>query len=461
MKTNTGLIAGLVVSVLLSAVFAVLWFGAQEDNKLLTRKVNYLTQQLQGNLSLLQKTSQQLAETQKQLLDTQKQLQDTQNQLRDAQARLAETQRRLQDAQNQLEQTQKQLRDAQAQLSQARSQLALLETQKNQLINQLTRLNATYQQLKKKVYAGYDLVQQAKALLNKITLNAPQVNDVWTFTQTYTYYRSLRSGYYRYGELSLYSYQTIEVSTSAPLYIAFFTPNQYETWRRGYGGTPLASGRGHVKFTPPNNGTYVLVIDNDLGRDVEFQVTYRYFETWRYYDIVPSKPVTPYVMGTPGTPSRDFFRLFAIYNYWLENRQQLADAVMRQLRATAFSPQQQLRLDTQTLYALSLAALLKNAGFDVSFTAIGTSWDDPFSANSIMPVVRFNSLRDPNATFYDMFDKIKQVWMNVMSLSRSSYVGYNFYVVINTYNVVEAVDRQLSTTTPFNVIYVDGVTKLP
>ena len=53
MKTNTGLIAGLVVSVLPSAVFAVLWFGAQEDNKLLTRQVIYLTQQLQGNLSLL------------------------------------------------------------------------------------------------------------------------------------------------------------------------------------------------------------------------------------------------------------------------------------------------------------------------------------------------------------------------------------------------------------------------
>lgn len=465
MKTNTGLIAGLVVSVLLAAVFAVLWFSAQEDNKLLTRQVIYLTQQLQGNLSLLQKTSQQLAETQKQLQDTQKQLQDTQNQLRDTQTRLAETQRQLQDAQNQLEQTQKQLRDAQAQLSQAKAQLALLETQKNQLINQLTQLNATYQQLRKKVYAGYDLVQQAKALLNKITLNAPQVNDVWTFTQTYTYYRSLRSGYYRYGELSLYSFQTIEVSTSAPLYIAFFTPDQYEAWRRGSGGTPLASGRGYVKFTPPNNGTYVLVIDNDLGRDVEFQVTYRYFETWHYYDGFPLNPVRPYVVGTPGTPSRDFFRLFAIYNYWLENRRQLADEVMRQLRATvsvtAFSLQQQLQLDTETLYALSLAALLKNAGFDVSFTAIGTSWSDPFSANSIMPVVRFNSLRNPNATFNDMYDKIKKGWMDVMWLSRSSYGGYDFYVIIDTYNVVEAVDRQLDTTTYFNVIYVDGLTKLP
>jgi hypothetical protein len=120
-----------------------------------------------------------------------------------------------------------------------------------------------------------------------------------------------------------------------------------------------------------------------------------------------------------------------------------------------------LQLDTQTLYALSLAALLKNAGFDVSFTAIGTSWDDPFSADSIMPMVRFSSLTDPNAAFYDMFNKIKQVWIQVMRLSRSSDVGYYFYVVIDTYNVVRVVDRRLSTTTPFNVIYVDGVTKLP
>ena len=455
MKVVTGLLSGFVISVLLAAVFAVLWYGAYEDNKLLTRQVNYLTQQLQGNLSLLQKTSQQLAETQKQL-------QDTQNQLRDAQTRLAETQRQLQDAQNQLEQTQKQLRDAQAQLSQARSQLALLEAQKNQLINQLTQLNATYQQLRNKVYAGHDLVQQAKALLNKITLNAPQVNDVWTFTQTYTYtYNPLPSGYFYHPDLSLYSYQTIEVSTSASLYLAFFTPDQYEAWRRGSGGTPLTSGRGYVKFTPPRDGTYVLVIYNDLGRDVEFQVTYRYFETWRYYDSVPLNPVTPYVVGTPGTPSRDFFRLFAIYNYWLENRRQLADAVMRQLRATAFSPQQQLQLDTQTLYALSLAALLKNAGFDVSFTAIGTSLSDPFDASSIIPVVRFNSLRNPNATLNDMFNKIERGWMHVMWLPRSSYVGYDFYVVIDTYNVVEAVDRRLDTTTPFNVIYVDGLTKLP
>jgi len=453
MKASTGLIVGLVVGLLLAAVFAVLWYGAQEDNKLLTRKVNYLTQQLKGNLSLLQKTSQQLAETQKQLQDTQTQLQDTQNQLRETQALLAETLKKL--------------RDVEVQLSQAKAQLALLETQKNQLINQLTQLNATYQQLKKKVYAGCDLVRRA----SKISLKAPQVNDVWTFTWTNTYtYNFVPYGYIYRFDLSLYRYQTVEVSTSEPLYIAFFTPDQYEAWRRGSGGTPLASGHGYVKFKPPYNGTYVLVIYNDLHDLNKLQIKYRHFETWHYYDhVAPWTPVVPYIVGPVGTPSRDFFRLFAIYNYWFENRQQLADEVMRLLRATAPS-QQQLRLDTQTLYALSLAALLRNAGFDVSFAAIGTSWDDPFSADSIVPVVRFGSsglviMINPNATFYDMFKKIKMGWMNVMTFSRPPPPGvpdgYEFYVVIDTYNVVNMVDRRLDSTTPFNVICIPGLTKLP
>jgi len=313
------------------------------------------------------------------------------------------------------------------------------------------------------VYAGYDLVQQAKALLNKITLTAPQVNDTWTFVQTYTYMEDpLPSGYFYHLDFSLYSYQTIEVSTSESLYIAFFTPDQFEAWEEESGGTPLASGRGHVKFTPPDDGTYVLVIYNDLGRDVdEFQVTRRKSETWRYYDNEPPQPVTPYVVGTPGTPSRDFFRLCAIYNYWLENRHQLADEVMRQLNSQAFSPQQQLQLDTEKLYALSLAALLTDAGFDVSFAAIGTRWDDPFNADSIVPVVLFHSLEDPSATFDDMFKKIDMGWMHYMSALWSSDVGYDFYVHIDTYNVVRIVDRQLNKITLFNMIYVDGLTKLP
>jgi hypothetical protein len=51
-------------------------------------------------------------------------------------------------------------------------------------------------------------------------------------------------------------------------------------------------------------------------------------------------------------------------------------------------------------------------------------------------------------------------WKNFVRKSQSSDVGYYFYVVIDTYNVDRVVDRRLDTM-PFNVIYVDGVTKLP
>jgi len=438
-------IIGLGVGFLLAAVFAVLWYGAYVENGLLRKQVEDLNKQLEVKSAELQRTTQQLVNIQSQLIDAQTQLSQTRRQL-------AELER--------------QLIDAQTQLSQTRRQLAELERRRAELLAQLEQLNATYQRLRSKVYAGRDLVQQAKALLGRITLKAPRVDDTWTFIRTYNYaYRPLRSGYFYPLELSLYSYQTVEVQTSELLYIAFFTPDQYERWHRGYDGTPLTQGRGYVKFTPPRNETYVLVIYNDLGRDVgEFQVTIRYLETWRYYDVAPLRPTGPYVVGSLGTPSRDFFRLFAIYNYWLENRHKLAEEVRRQLGdvrgdVRAFSPQ--LQLDTQILYALSLAALLKDAGFDVSFSAIGVSLKDPFEPSSIIPQVRFYSTINPNATFNRMFQQIPKGWMSVTWTSREAPVGYEFYVIINTYNVVEVVDRWLDTITPFNIIYSDGVTLLP
>ncbi len=462
---NRALISGLVVAVLLAGLFAVLWYGAYVENGFLRKQVEDLNKQLEEKSSTLQKTTQQLAETQRQLIDTQQKLQETQRQLQEAQKQLQDLSSQLSDTKRQLEHAQAQLRDAQTQLQQTKAQLAELESQRTRLTNQLAQLNATYQRLRTKIYAGYDLVQQAKMLLNRIALKAPQVGDTWTFTRTYTYtYGPLPSGYFYHIDYSLYSYQTVEVLTSESLYIAFFTPDQYERWYQGYGATPLASGRGYVKFTPPRNGTYIRVIYNDLGRDVgEFQVTVRYSETWHYYDVVPLRPAVPYVVGSLGTPSRDFFRLFAVYNYWLENRQKLAEEVRRQLAAsrTAFSLQPQLQLDTETLYALSLAALLKDAGFSVSFTAIGIGVTDPFEPTSVIVQVRFSSLLNPNATFSAMFNQIPRGWMHVIWYHQSLLTGYDFYVIIDTYNVVKAVDRRLETTTPFNIIYVDGVTRLP
>jgi hypothetical protein len=60
-----------------------------------------------------------------------------------------------------------------------------------------------------------------------------------------------------------------------------------------------------------------------------------------------------------------------------------------------------------------------------------------------------------------MFEQVPMGWMRVMWRHESLHTGYDFYVVIDTYNVIQAVDRRLDTTTTFNVIYVDGVTRLP
>ena len=45
-------------------------------------------------------------------------------------------------------------------------------------------------------------------------------------------------------------------------------------------------------------------------------------------------------------------------------------------------------------------------------------------------------------------------------LFNSCCYSYDISVLIDTYNVVRVVDRGLEITTAFNVIYIDGVTKL-
>jgi len=454
----------------LAAVFAALWYGACVENKMLKAQAEYLGRELEAKVAELASAREQLIKTSEQLIDTQQRLLSAQRELQETQMQLQNLNATLADVKRQLEQTRAALRETTAELERARSQIAELERQRARLLDQLSQLNATYLRLRERIYGGYELVQRAKALLGKISLRAPQVGDTWTFVRTYNLtQRPLRSGYYRYLSLELYSYETVEVWTSEPLLIMFFTPDEYERWREGYSARPLVEGRGYVRFTPPRNGTYVRVIYNDLGRDVgEFQAVMRYSETWHYYDVAPLWPAVPYVVGALGTPSREFFRIFAVYNYWLENRHALAEEVMRQLEqrgaaAVAFSPQP--RLDIQTLYALSLAALLRSAGFNVSFTAIGTSWKDPLEPSSIIVAVRFFSHTNPNATFSRMFEQIPAGWMQVMWTWQPWYVTGlklgDFYVLINTYNIVEVVDRGLKTTTPFNVIYVDGITALP
>lgn len=455
----------LIVMAILAGVFAVMWYGANVENRYLNKELNDARSKIDELTKQLQIKTEELQQKMSQLLDLQNKLQATTQQLNEAQQKLEQTQRQLAEKTTQLQEVQRRLAEVNAQLQNTIAKVNELQRQRDSLISQISNLNATLQTLRSKVHAGRDIVEALRKTLNTIALKAPQVGDSWTFTHTYKLTGlTLRNQYYHKIELELSAYQTVEIQTSDSLWIAFFTPTEYEKWAQGYSATPLAQGRGYVRFTPPRNGTYILVRYNDLGRDVSYDITYRYSSTWRYYDAFPVSPQRPYVVGDVGVPSREIFRMYAIYNYWLENRAALASEVQRQLasRGTlAFSPTYtDIKLSTDILYALSLAALLKDAGFDVSFTAIGTDWEDPLKPSSAIVQVRFTSIRPANNTLYNFHEILPTGWMHIAWYQRESRFNYELIVLIDTYNVIRIIDLGRDTTIPYNVIFVDGITKL-
>jgi hypothetical protein len=154
--------------------------------------------------------------------------------------------------------------------------------------------------------------------------------------------------------------------------------------------------------------------------------------------------------------------MYAIYNYWLENREALAAEVEKQLGAagnTAFQPAVQ-SLDKPTLYALSLAALLKDAGFDVSFAAVGNSWENPLAPSSAIVRVKFISDLGANSTVHSYSKALPIGTILVRTQVVKRPTSYETYVLIDTYNIVNIVDKGLSTTEPYNVIFIDGLTTL-
>jgi len=366
-----------------------------------------------------------------------------------------------------LSETKEELQRAQKQLREYLDQIKQLREQREQLINELRELNTTAQRLKSKVYAGKNLVEELKRVLNEIQLDAPDIDDEWTFVETERHLSlSLKPEWHYRFVRELHDYETVDVSASEELLIIVFTADAYEKWKSGVDVEPVARGRGHVRFNVPRNGTYVIVAYNDLGRDTVFDLVIKRYSTWRYYEFLPVSPQKPYVVGEPGVPSRDIFRLLALYNYWLENRKSLASEVADQLRAKGVTTINGIDLinDTRLLYALSLAALLRDAGFDVSFTAIGVSFANPFEPDSAIVQIRFSALEPIEQVFWDYYYTLPQTWLHVITYhierNKDNIVMYELYVLIDTYNVIEAVDNAEELITDFNVIYVDGVTEL-
>ncbi|MEL9991888.1 MAG: hypothetical protein QXP98_05095 [Thermoproteus sp.] len=441
------------VLVVLAAVFAALWYGAYVENNSLKGMVAQLNAQinsLEGQYANLQQSYQNLSSRYSQLNS---QYNDLQNKYGTLQNQYATLQSQYASLQSQYSQLQSQYTNLQNQYSTLNAQYSALQSQYSQLQSQYADLQNKVNVLKQYVYGGRDLVNQFKAMLQNVQLNTPTVGNSWTFENSYTLTNiTLPPRYYMYNSLQLSTYDTLVVSVSDPsLTIMIMSPSQFDQYRQTGVRNFLASGYGSLSFTPSQNGTYYIVVVNDGSTTSTFARTYTLYETWYYCGSSYSSCGSPNVVGVPGTPSYDFFRLMAIYNYWFNNRHDLAQAVL------AIYP----NLTTVEAYTLSLAALLKSAGFDVTFAAVSTSYVNPFSPDSAQVAVVFNSAVDPTDTFYSYLDTLPIRGYHVITSTQQASGGYNFYVIIDTYYVHDIYDLGKSSYTVYNVIYLDGETQLP
>lgn len=409
-----------------------------------------LTSQLQAKTADLQRIAQQLADAQRQLADLQWRLQEAQGQVQDLKSQLLDTTHQLREAQSQLNVTTRQLEDARSTITRLQRENAQLSDQLSQLRNELFQFNTSYTNLKERVYTGYHLVQEAKNLLDKLTLKAPPINNTITFHWTYSRWTTTGSSDYYIMSFEAPDYPAVVNITCTPsLRLQIFTEDQYAVWERDQArARPSAEGRCPFTFTPPRNGTYYVVFRNER-KDPSLSITFliEFSATWHYYEVTPPNPVRPYVNGTPGIPAREFFRLLGVYYYWLRNTDRLINETRRQLGNSS-----RLTTDVDALRALSLGTLLRDAGFNVSFAAVRTNyvtdWEDPFKVSTVILLVRFQSLTAPNATFWKIYNSVpRRPW--VWTYQRPSTDGFEYYVLIDT------------STQVYNVVYVDGVTKLP
>ncbi|MEL9989828.1 MAG: hypothetical protein QXP98_04320 [Thermoproteus sp.] len=450
MKSIYILVAVLVV---LTAVFAALWYGAYVENNLLKNQYASLQSQystLNTQYSALQS---QYANLQNAVKALQNQYANLSAQYNSLQNQYSALQSQYANLQNQYSTLNAQYTSLQNQYANLQSQYSTLNAQYSALQSQYVSLQGKVEELQSYIYAGKNLVDDFKGMLQGLQLGAPTVGSSWTFTMTSSYQNlTLPPGYYRYRPLQLYTYYTLSVSVSDPtLKIMIMDPAQFQQYFQGGSASYLASGYGSVTFTPSQNGTYYVVVENDGTTTSTYSITYTIYETWYYCGPLQPACNEPYVTGVVGTPSYDFFRLFALYDYWFNHRQALAQAVL------SVYP----NLTTVQAYSLSLAALLKAAGFNVTFAAVSSSLVDPFKPDSVQVAVVFNSAIDPTNIFYNYFDTLPvrgNVITDTLPLSNNIY---KFYVLIDTYYVHDIYDLNEPGSTRFNIIYLDGVTQLP
>ncbi|MEM4898081.1 MAG: hypothetical protein QXR18_07770, partial [Pyrobaculum sp.] len=158
----------------------------------------------------------------------------------------------------------------QRQVSTLRQYSQDLERQRDELQRQVSSLKLQIQDLERdlerireELNQGPQLVERFKAMLNNTRIDAPQIIDRWTFKRTSRYSGELRPNYYYRWEFYLYAgASTIEVTASPALQISIYQREEFVKYAAGVSDSPVARGWGRLRFTPRENGTYVVVVLN-------------------------------------------------------------------------------------------------------------------------------------------------------------------------------------------------------
>ena len=356
--------------------------------------------------------------------------------------------RRVSDLEKLRDMLQQEIRSKDQVIQQLERQRTQLTNEVNSLRSELTSLRRELQHIRSTISEGKSLVERYREVLENIRITAPRVEDSWTFTYVYTTSVTLFPNYYTWQDWQLDVFTTLEVVATANVYIRILSAD----------GQSVAEGWRRVTYRPRANGTYVVVLwnRNDYTLFLTYTIT---LSKTVYFCEAGARCTRPYVTGPP--EARELFKLFAIYNYWYNNRDTLVQQIKRQYPD----------IPTQDAYALSLAALLKSAGFgargggphflyttptDVVLAAIGRGIPrDLFKPIGVIPGIYINA-----RTLYDLvrqyFNTLAITPMSIRWISDTT----GLILLVDTYNVYTT-DIGKENIVPFNVIYVEGYTELP
>jgi len=292
-------------------------------------------------------------------------------------------------------------------------------------------------------HCGYSYAKGIKIFFDTARLKAPEVGDSWMFVTTYRLLRRSSSGLALSLEVGDWIYIHTEWSDTG-------------IQIRDGSGRLLVRGVWKLNLTVPVAGVYVVSADDEADVMVG--------RTWRYCgDGPPERDVSRCVWGEGGRWGREIFRLLAVYNYWYKNRwsleEEVREVVLSEVENVVYPPSKTIWLgfDDNT-YALSLYALLKDAGFNVTFAIVDTRWDEPCRSMKVVPVVRFSNAYEVYQLLKQMVDEVG-VKISYKTFCTGTWIDCNdFYVLIDTYNVFT---EDHGYAAPIEVRYVEGLTQIP